>query len=328
MDLIVNPPDALSTLPCLNACFPNWGDERMFRWAYQRAMQNQPAPDYLLLKQDGQLLAGSGVSYRQVLLPGGGAVTAGIMTGSWTLPAARGRGCFTRMIEESMRMVKLRGGALLLAFVTEDNPSCRQLLRTGGAKFPTAYFFSPDALAAAKREETSANRAPAAAWQRWDSVSGELIDRWMTAKHGFVCFGYAGAEDWRAQMIDRPAGTMIFGDGDQFAVLEEHGNTRRLQAYLSLPGPAGLLVAIMAETARSRRKLFLFSTDPQEFEFCRRSGLAEKPGFLTAHVADWAKLAAARHRATPDAPPPHSVIADPASPWFLGEWRLQSGDRM
>ena len=45
-------------------------------------MQNQPAPDYLVLKAEGAVLAGSGISYRQFLLRNGQAITAGIMTGS------------------------------------------------------------------------------------------------------------------------------------------------------------------------------------------------------------------------------------------------------
>lgn len=142
MELYVNPADAIDTLPCLNTCFPGWGDARSFEWAYQRQMQHQPPPDYLVLKEAGVVMAGSGISYRQVLLPNKEALTAGIMTGSWTMPGARGLGCFSRVIEESIRRTQTRGGVLLLAFVTEENASCRQLLRAGAARFPTSYLVS------------------------------------------------------------------------------------------------------------------------------------------------------------------------------------------
>lgn len=72
-------------------------------------MQNQPGPDYLLLKAEGAVLAGSGISYRQLLLRNGQATTAGIMAGSWTLPEARGRGCCTRIIEESASITEQLG---------------------------------------------------------------------------------------------------------------------------------------------------------------------------------------------------------------------------
>ena len=69
---------------------------------------------------DGRPVAGSAVSYRRIR-HGGRELLAGIMTGSWTLPEARGRGAFGQAIEESRRLVASHGGEALLAFVEPDS---------------------------------------------------------------------------------------------------------------------------------------------------------------------------------------------------------------
>jgi len=55
-------------------------------------------------------------------------------------PARAWSGFFHRMILESVKITASRRGALLLAYVTTDNPSCRALLGSGAAAFPTSYL--------------------------------------------------------------------------------------------------------------------------------------------------------------------------------------------
>jgi GNAT superfamily N-acetyltransferase len=323
MELRINPPDAIATLSCLNRCFPGWGDERTFCWGYQRQMHGLPLPDYLLLEEDGEPLAGSGVSYRQVLFPKGGAVICGIMTGSWTLPEARGRGCFTRMITESIRMTAERGGALLLAFVTEDNPSCRQLSKSGAARFPTSYFIS---------QPPHTFSAPPNPLIPQAAISEERFQSGVAGKQGFVRFGYASLADWKSQIIDRPAKTLLLGrEGEgAFAVLEEHADTFKLLAYSAgnKSSASDLLEAVLAYANQAGKKLFVFSTDPDASDFCRRNWFTEKPGIITANVTDWDKLGRELQIGHAEGEMANEALSDPQSPWFLGEWRLQTGDRM
>jgi GNAT superfamily N-acetyltransferase len=125
----------------LNTAFGSWGNTELYEWVFQRECGSF-APEQLILRDESnEVLAGSGVSYRRLILPNGNAMDVGIMTGSWTLPAARGRGCFTRIIEESRLLCADRGCGLLLAFVTQDNPSRRALERAGSALFPSRYVF-------------------------------------------------------------------------------------------------------------------------------------------------------------------------------------------
>jgi len=321
MELQINSPDARKTLSCLNTCFPGWGDERTFRWAYERPMQNQPAPDYLMITEDGKPIAGSGVNYRQVSFPNGASVIGGIMTGSWTLPVARGRGCFTMFIEESIRITRERTGALLLAFVTEDNSSCRQLCKAGAATFPTSYFtLKPEHPSGPWESE----------WKEVDSISEKLFERWTSAREGFVRYGYASLGDWRSQIVDRCPKTVFLQSEDAFAVLGDRGDTYQLHAFLGTDGQSfrEILQTVKYYSNRARKKLFLFSTDPALSEFCRTDGFLEKRGYLTAHVTDWAQLGRAFQLAVPETQLPHRIVGDPANAWFLGRWQLQSGDRI
>ena len=321
MELQINPPDAEKTLPYLNACFPGWGDERSFRWVYQRAMQNQPAPDYLVLKEGEAVIAGSGVNYREVLLRNGRAVTAGIMTGSWTLPEARGKGCFNRMIQESVRLTEQRGGALLLAFVTQENPSCRQLWKAGAAQISTSYWNAPP------RASTVSPRYP---FREVACIPEELFNRWSNAKEGSARFGYTSFADWQSQFVNRPAKILLLQHGHDFAVLEDHQDTFRLRAYLGEDGEVDIdfLGHLRDYSSQRGKKLFHFCTDPETAENLQDTSFIKKPGYITVLVADWKRLGEALGQTAPEAVLPHTVVAQPTSPWFLGCWRLQAGDRM
>jgi hypothetical protein len=321
MELQINPPDARKTLSCLNTCFPGWGDERTFKWAYERSMQNLPAPDYLVLTENGKPIAGSGVNYRQVLFPNNSSVIGGIMTGSWTVPVARGRGCFTMLIEESIRITRERTGALLLAFVTEDNSSCRQLCKAGAATFPSSYF---------TLEPEHASGSWKGGWEEVDSISEELFQRWTSAREGFVRYGYASIENWRSQIVDRCLKTVFLQRDDAFAVLGDRADTYQLHAFLGTGDQSfcEVLQAAKHYSNRARKKLFLFSTDRALLEFCRTDRFHEKRGYLTVHVTDWARLGHALQLPVPTMELSHRIVGDPASAWFLGRWQLQSGDRI
>ncbi len=294
----------------------------MFDWAFARQMHGQPPTDYILLSEGGETLAGSGVSYREILLPNDAAITVGIMTGSWTLPAARGRGLFSCMIEESIQITAARKGALLLAFVTADNPSCRALLKSGAAAFPTSYFVGqPEAGEVKTHVETLAEVG---------DISDELISQWRQQYVGFARFGYQALDDWRSQFLYRPRRPRVFAGSDGFVMIDEQADTDRIIGYLGSQRkfPSDLLGAVLSQAAARGKKVFAFCADPDLSEFCLASGFTERPGFLTVNVADWPLLAAALRVRDSQQGTSNAVIADPHSPWFLGAWRMQSGDRM
>ena len=113
-------------------------------------------------------------------------------------------------------------------------------------------------------------------------------------------------------------------------MIDEQADTDRIIGYLGSQRkfPSDLLGAVLSQAAARGKKVFAFCADPDLSEFCLASGFTERPGFLTVNVADWPLLAAALRVRDSQQGTSNAVIADPHSPWFLGAWRMQSGDRM
>jgi len=309
-------------LRCLNTCFPNWGDEQVSDWVFHRALPPDPPPDRFVLRENGEPLAGSAVSYRSVGLPNGNTIRAGIMTGSWTLPAARGRGCFTQMIETSISITREREGALLLAFVTEDNPSRRQLEKAGAALIPTSYLIAENTLGSPAPPENPLFPAK--------DIS-RLFQSWQQRRAGRCHFTYTSLQDWKGQFADRPWQTeVVQNSSGSFAILEKHTATTRINALSGIlfEEELSLLHMLRAQAQAEGRKLFLLSTDAVLSAACKLEGFTEKQGFLTAMVTDWPQLGRASGVSAVPGSPANSLLADPSSPWYLGQWELQSGDRM
>lgn len=311
-------------LHCLNTCFPHWGGQAVFDWVFRRALPPDPLPDRFVLREDGQLLAGSTVTYRTVSLPNDSTIRVGIMTGSWTLAAARGRGCFSRVIEESVRITQEREGTILLAFVTHDNPSCRQLQKAGAALFPTSYLIAdPQAVS----EEASAESLLA-------EVEGDLkvdMQHWAGERRSRCSFKYSSFDAWNGQFVNRPWETTVVRDKTgSFAVIEKHADTDRINALyaISKERERAFLNDLRRQASSEGRKLFAFSMDAKFIAHCKKMGLAEKPGFLTAMITDPQKFGKALEIDAPRASFDNQSLASASSPWFLGSWSLQSGDRM
>jgi len=128
-------------LKSLNLCFPNWGGNLQYEWYFEREI-SMHSPDLIIFRNDdNEMIAGSAISYRQIRWRDGKIYQIGIMTGSWTLPAARGMGCFTKMIEISKEICKEKQVEFLTAFVTENNASYRRLLKAGSFCVPANNYF-------------------------------------------------------------------------------------------------------------------------------------------------------------------------------------------
>jgi len=327
MQLEINPTgiDA-DYLSGLNTCFSGWGDTQMAQWAFRRALIPDPLPDLLVLRLDGELLAGSAVSYRRVVLPNGSSVRAGIMTGSWTLPAARGRGCFSRMIDASIAVTCERGGTLLLAFVTEDNPSYRQLQKAGSAVFPSWYLIA-DADGSAQVAKASAERGLVVVDK---TELARVLPRWTKEREGKCRFSYSRFEDWKGQFVDRPACIeAVRSESGSLAIVERYPTTDRIQAWWapSQESALELFGELRANAQIKSRKTFGFSTDSVFTAQCERIGFQRKQGYLTAIVTNWERLGQALQTTVFPASE-NQALLDPESPWFAGLWDLQTGDRV
>jgi hypothetical protein len=180
----------------LRTAFPGWGDEARFAWCFERALAGRD-PDLLLVHDGAATIAGSAITYRMLQLPGGARVRAGIMTGSWTLPSARGRGAFTRVIEESRAL-----SPRLLAFVTAENPSRRRLEAAGALAIPSFYCRGVRALPEPPRDAVRFVYEP-------DEWRSQFLDRPSPVEH-------IESDRWRVVLEPTPANDrVLFIDGDR-----------------------------------------------------------------------------------------------------------------
>lgn len=317
----INPPHIQEHyLRCLNQVFGNWGDAEKYFWYFGRQTAF-PNPDVMVLKNGDQLLAGSGVSYRRIRFPNGGEAVIGIMSGSWTLPEARGQGCFTRIIEESIQLTAQKGGAMLIAFVTEDNASFRQLAKAGSALFPSAYIFStPDtprpkhaaALHVTEKSEMAANE-----------IQEKLKTRYVDRIH----FAYPSPKDFSDNFFDRAVPTEVLQDETGgIAVIETKPDTYLLQLHAS-ENHETCIANVLNRAFDDGRKFFMFSTRRDITDVCQRLGLGIKKGYVTVLMADESKLRRAKNISVDWAGSNSVPLAQLGSEWFLGEWDVQSGDR-
>lgn len=279
-----------------------------------------------MIRDGGRIVAGSGISYRVLRLPAGGTVLAGIMTGSWTLPEARGRNHFSRMIEQSVSQTGRRGGALLLAFVTAENASYRRLAAAGSALFPTFYL-------AAEEPPPSAEHNLPIRETRDTAPLHEAMRRNQAAQLRVSRFFYPTTADWTSQFLDRPFPTEILELGkDCWCVVDKSTTTDRLLGVFAdrasgIP-PFDWIAALRRRASAAGRKFFFFTASEALQGEAVRLGLNCVPGYLTALVADPEALAKAMGIPNQWKSTDSQMLAKATTPWSLGPWEVQGGDRM
>jgi ribosomal protein S18 acetylase RimI-like enzyme len=288
------PAERANYLAALNRCFPGWGDHSQWAWCFERTVAERSA-DFLQIAAAGSAIAGSAITYRRIGAPGGDGPIAAIMTGSWTLPEARGAGAFTRMIQESVDVAAARGAAVLLAFVTAANPSRRRLEAAGASLTPTFYCRSG---AASHAIDPHLRELP--------PPSG--LDLRQRSSESSVSFAYT-AEEWRGQFVDRPGALRVIEDRARWTAVVEHaGAFERLHAlHVERGAWPEAIDALAARALQHGRQLFVFTASAAEAVILRDRGFAIVDGFLTALPTG-----------------PRTPQAWPAT----SGWQLQNGDRM
>ena len=310
-------------LRALNLCFGDWGDRRQYDWYFKR-QTSYPETDVIVLHVDGQLAAGSAVSYRRVALPNGQEVGVGIVSGSWTLPQFRRRGCLTQIISQSATLTAQKGGALLLAFMTDDNPSARTLARAGAAMIPS-YYLRSTAETRLPQETHALSRLA-----KSDDVIETMFARLQESSNNYARFVYPQTRDFCAQFVERAGPTEVLTDGrDNFGIVEAKADTDILHLCLgSAAEEAGACLASFLKHALGRgRQLLFYSTRPDLARAGAKLGLKIKAGYLTVLNTDPSCVQHASVLPTPLARPASYMFAKANSSSFLADWNVHGGDR-
>lgn len=263
----------------LNECFPGWGDQVRYTW-YFEPREPHPSPDVLVLKEGNQIVAGTGLTYRRLLSPTNRPLRAAILTGSWTLPAWRGRGLFARVVAESRQQALSKGQDVLLAFVREDNPSRRVLEREGALLAPTFYFRAD----AASEEDTPPERVFAV-----DPNAALMEDLWQrVARSGETRFRfhYETVTAFASQFIHRHSATLLLRDeAGHLAIVQDDGRQRlaHLIAFANADSASALhfLKGLAASARADGRTLAVFTSPGPVRLACDEAGFTCGRGFVT-----------------------------------------------
>lgn len=306
LELRINPAgvDADFGTEFLTRCFARPWTGQMYRWYLQRAFGSD-LPDRVVLTEGARAVAGCGLVYRQLRTQDGEIHRVSVVVAACTLPSARGRGCYARVLQAAVERSAARGCAALLGFVTAENATGRGLARLGAAAIPSAYLLSRARAAAAHTGTLQLREAKTA-------------DDWPVRAAARACapaapagFHYPDTSAWRSQIVSRPHGVQSLRIGASCrAVIERVGDTDRLQWLDGEERERLAAIRALVAGARGRnRQFFMYSTCPHEAAAGRRLGLAVHPGYMMALALQAGGTAAVRD-------------------WPGMAWRVQSGDRM
>jgi hypothetical protein len=275
--ITINPEDYKEDyIENLNACFNGWGGAKEYEWGFNRKLGELPSDIMLIENDEDGVIAGSAVSYRK-LSGKSASFDIGIMTGSWTLPAARKKGCFTKMIYCSKDLCKDKNVPFLTAFVTAVNPSSRRLETEGSYMLPTWHLFSPEILF----EEEDGIKAEIL--HHDDKIYHTIYDTVQERQSEFLNFSYK-FEEFVGQYLERIKKTTVLRILDDFAILEDGANEVKV-LLLTYSDKESLKSNIKAVTdwclTNKSSKAFFFSTRLEFKEVCESLDFQIAPGYFT-----------------------------------------------
>ncbi len=259
----------------LNIAFSNWGDSTNYAWVFNRKVGDFKT-DQLIIKREGEAIAGSAITYRKVSLNATENLNVGIMTGSWTLPAARNTGCFSTIIEESKKMCLANGVQLLTAYVTEENPSSRRLEAAGSLMIHSWNLFAPHIITDTKNDIVLLDAT-------LEQVQTDIYEQYTKSLKGTVHFSYTKKE-FVSQFIHRPEETIVCKVGGEFVILSSGFNAMKvlLATYQDLEHLEGLLTGINNWCiSKYKKAIFLYTTNRGMAQHLSSLDYETKKGFYT-----------------------------------------------
>lgn len=278
-EIIINPQDYTTEyIENLNKCFNGWGGEKEYKWVFERKVGDY-ASDILLIRNEADgVIAGSGITYRKISKGNKGEIiNIGVMTGSWTLPAARRKGCFSKMIQSSKEICEKKNVPYLTAFVTESNASYRRLESAGSYLLRTYHLFSPEVPFKLNREvEIQELKAST------DTID-KLFEAYKKTHIDALSYTYQ-REEFLDQYLNRLKKTLILKINDDYAVLEDGTNEVKI-LLLTYKDPTAFRTNMQLLTnwclENKSQKAFFFTTKEELFNVCVALGFENVPGYFT-----------------------------------------------
>ncbi|MGJ8665821.1 MAG: hypothetical protein ACSHW7_05600 [Patiriisocius sp.] len=279
MEYIVHNPENYKEnyMAHLNECFGVWGGNKEYHWVFEQNRGPFPSDLMVIHHKELGVLAGSGITYRNLFNQKTKKGTSmGIMTGSWTLPAARRRGCFSKIIQESRAICASRNIDTLTAFVTETNASAGRLASAGSLLVPSYHLFSP-----VKVYQGDVHKAVLCSTS--EVLEKEIFEAFLKTEIDAFKFEY-NFDGFVGQYIHRIKETTILKIGYNFAILEAGTNEMKvlLMTYKSIEEATTVLKSLTNYCLEMLdKKSFLYSTQKSFFDIAAGLGFTSLPGFFT-----------------------------------------------
>ena len=260
----------------LNICFGNWGGEKEYEWGLERKVGEHSTDIMLIENEEDGIIAGSAVSYRE-LRSKKNSLKIGIMTGSWTLPTARRKGCFTKIINCSKSLSNDNNVSFLTAFVTKTNASSRRLESAGSYMIPTFHLFSPQD----KYKDEGQNEAEVL--EANEENHRQIFERFQETQGNFLRFHYSPAE-FQSQYLNRIKITTILKINEDYAILEDGKNEVKilLLTHKNIEDFENYIKTVSNWCLKNKgQKSFLFTTRKEIADLCIRLEFENIPGYYT-----------------------------------------------
>lgn len=276
-EVVINPQNYKENyLVFLNSCFPNWGNEIAYNWVFERKVGDNNSDILILKDEQGQVIAGSSITYRTTKLQNGSIVNFGIMTGSWTLPNARGKGCFSQIILESKRICFSKNVPYLTAFVTESNASYRRLKDAGFYCKIADNVFSNDTLFELNSDDFKLEIV--------QTDTDLLYQKYQEISAKNTTFVYSKNE-FESQYINRLNSVECTKIGDDYFLFEDTGSIVKL---LFISNFDTNLIQFFCNWMRINRdkKVMFFVSDENKIENLEANEFNFVKGFYTIQKTD------------------------------------------
>lgn len=262
----------------LNQCFNNWGKEKEYNWVFNRIIGGISSDIVIIKDENNKVIAGTGITYRKIKSQDESIIDIAILSGSWTLPDARGRGCFTKMIDISQKIANGKDVGYLTAFVMETNSSYRRLKDAGSLLYPTYHLFSPNVL------YSDANEFSVKLLSNNNQIISDIFDRFQKTQNDSTSFIYT-KEEFSKQYLHRPKNTKIVKIYNDYAIIEETVNSNKilLMTYDNLNSLKDNIKSLInwGLQGNSKKNLFLFSTKKEVVEVCNILEFETLLGYFT-----------------------------------------------
>jgi hypothetical protein len=254
----------------LNVCFPNWGDEKLFDWVFNRQVGQHMSDFIIITDEEDEVIAGSGITYRNIKTKDGIVLSIGVFTGSWTLPKARGRACFTQIIEEFTELCIAKNIDYLTAFVTESNASYRRFDSIGFQHLQADNVFSnlDFDYESFGLDVLEVNCDPKAIY----SVYENFIDT-----NGGYYYRY---EEFSGQYLNRKIDVQVLQIEQNIFAVEENETTYRILFY-SIFNVHHLMALSAWVKEKKQKKVMLFLSDESQIELCKINNFVNVKSFFT-----------------------------------------------